>query len=409
MTKILMLSATFPYPPTRGGTQVRTFNLLKYLRDRHDVTLVTQKTADVTEAEIDGLREWVGELKVFPRTTPSEATGGTWGKISRFGRFLLEGTPPNVLALFSPPMGKWIEEAVESGQFDIITCEHSVNEIYLNPRWKTQVRTVVNIHSSVYATCQQQLATQTSDNSRRDRLQLPLLKRYERRYCQKFSVLVATTPEDRDSLARLSPGASIAVIPNGVDLELFPPRQQDLGGEKLVFIGAMDNTPNIDAVCFLAREIFPRLRALHPGVTLDLVGARPTAAVRELDKIEGVNVTGKVPSMVKYLHQATACIVPMRTGFGIKNKTLEAMAAAVPVVGSDRGLEGLEVDGQNVPLRALRANTVEEYIQSISSLLTDSDLRQTLSRNGRQLIEENYTWERAGQKYEEILMARSKA
>lgn len=401
-----MLSTSFPYPPTRGGTQVRTFNLLKYLRDRHEVTLVTQQTPDVTEAEIAQLREWVKELKVFPRTTPLEATGGTWGKIARFGRFILEGTPPHVLAIFSLPMQQWIEEAVESGRFDVITCEHSINEIYLRPHWKKQVRTVANIHSSVYATCQQQLETQTSENPQRDRLQLPLLKRYERRYCQKFSVLVATTPEDRDSLAQLSPHSAIVVIPNGVDLELFPPRKQDPGGEKLVFIGAMDNTPNIDSVCFFGREIFPQLRDRYPQVTLDLVGARPVKEVQELGTIEGITVTGKVPSMVEYLHRATVCVVPMRTGFGIKNKTLEAMAAGVPVIGSDRGLEGLEIEGENIPLRALRANTVEEYIHAIARVFRDPELRQTLSQNGRQLIEENYTWERAGQKYEATLMGK---
>ncbi len=69
--------------------------------------------------------------------------------------------------------------------------------------------------------------------------------------------------------------------------------------------------------------------------------------------------------MVEYIHQSTICVVPLRTGFGIKNKTLEAMAAGVPVVGSDRGLEGLAID---VPLRALRANQPTEYISAISQL-----------------------------------------
>ncbi|PSB41314.1 glycosyl transferase family 1, partial [filamentous cyanobacterium Phorm 6] len=64
--KILMLSSTFPYPPTRGGTQVRTFNLLKYLSQRHDVILGTVRSPDVTDAQIDALRRQVTELAVFP-------------------------------------------------------------------------------------------------------------------------------------------------------------------------------------------------------------------------------------------------------------------------------------------------------------------------------------------------------
>jgi glycosyltransferase involved in cell wall biosynthesis len=96
----------------------------------------------------------------------------------------------------------------------------------------------------------------------------------------------------------------------------------------------------------------------------------------------------------------------MRTGFGIKNKTLEAMAAGVPVVASDRGLEGLAVDGPNDPHRALRANTVAEYVETISRLFEHPHLREQLSQNGRLLIETEYTWERAGELYEQVLLRR---
>jgi glycosyltransferase involved in cell wall biosynthesis len=98
--------------------------------------------------------------------------------------------------------------------------------------------------------------------------------------------------------------------------------------------------------------------------------------------------------------------VPVRTGVGIKNKTLEALAAGVPVVGSDRGLEGLAVDGADVPLRALRANEPTEYVYAISRLFEDRQLRKQLSDNGRSLIEQKYTWERAGKLYEQVLIGR---
>jgi glycosyltransferase involved in cell wall biosynthesis len=93
-------------------------------------------------------------------------------------------------------------------------------------------------------------------------------------------------------------------------------------------------------------------------------------------------------------------VIPLRTGFGMKFKTLESMAAGTPVVASDRGLEGMAVEE---PLRALRANTVDEYIKAISRLFEDQDLRQTLSRNGRDYIEQNYTWEILGEQYADLL------
>jgi glycosyltransferase involved in cell wall biosynthesis len=109
---------------------------------------------------------------------------------------------------------------------------------------------------------------------------------------------------------------------------------------------------------------------------------------------------------VDHLHKATICVVPLRTGYGIKNKTLEALAAGVPVVGSDRGLEGLAVDGADVPLRALRANEPTEYVYAIGRLFEDRQLRKQLSENGRSLIEKKYTWERAGKLYEQVLSGR---
>lgn len=399
-----MLSATFPYPPTRGGTQVRTFNLLKYLSHRHAITLVTQRAADVTDEEIAELRQQVHELVVFSRPDAAAQQGGVLGKAQRFGSFLSRGTPPSVMYLYSTEIQDWIDRTVESGNCDVITCEHSVNEIYVRSQYQDKVGTVVNIHSSVYGSCRNQLETGISENSLRDKINLPLLRRYEQRYSAKFSHLVVTTEDDERQLRAFNPDRPIHVIPNGVDLEAFPYRQQDPGGRRLVFVGAMDNLANIDAVRFLSLEILPAVQQRYPGTTLVLVGARPTPEVLALGSRPGVTVTGKVPSMARYLHQATVCVIPMRTGFGIKNKTLEAMAAGAPVVASDRGLEGLAVDGEGFSLRALRANQVEEYVAAIGRLFEDASLRQQLSRNGRRLIESEYTWARMGQRYEQALL-----
>ena len=403
--KILMISSTFPYPPTRGGTQVRTFNLLKYLSQQNSITVVTQQSPDVTEEDIVALRQWADEVVVFPRPN-SRGKGSILGKVQRFGQFLIQGNPPSVLSNYSEVMQQWIDQFVQGGKCEVITCEHSVNEIYVRPQWKHQLKTVVNVHSSVYGTCRQQLETRTAEQPLRDRLNLPLLYRYEQRYCSKFSAIVATTKEDRQQLQDFNPQAQFEVIANGVDFDKFPYKTSDPGGHRLIFIGAMDNLANIDAARYLSLEIFPQVQQCYPDATLALVGARPVPQVSELSALPGIEVTGQVPSMAEYLHQATVCVIPMRTGFGIKNKTLEAMAAGVPVVASDRGLEGLAVDGPNDPHRALRANTVAEYVETISRLFEHPHLREQLSQNGRLLIETEYTWERAGELYEQVLLRR---
>ncbi len=393
-----MLSVTFPYPPSKGGTQVRTYNLLKYLQRDHQVTLLTQSRPDVDPAEITALREQVQELIVFPQPQ-GQLSSGIFAKVSRSFQAFSRGTPANVLYNYSPLMQDWIDRHLT--QFDIVTCEHSVNEIYLAKN--LPIPAVVNVHSSIYGTCQQQLATGTAVHPFRDRLNLPLLYNYERRYCQKFSSIVVTTNDDRAYLWQFAPDTPLEVIPNGVDLAKFPLRDGDPGGYKLIFTGAMDNLPNIDAAQFLSRSILPAIQQLYPETTLELVGDRPVPEILALAQLPGVVVTGKVPSMVDSLHKATICVIPMRTGLGIKNKTLEAMAAGIPVVGSNSALEGLRVDGDDVPLRALRANSVSEYVAAISRLFADPSLRGELSKNGRSLIVTQFTWEIAGARYERIL------
>lgn len=385
---------------------MRTFNLLKYLSEHHAVTVITQRSEDVTDAEVEELREWVEELVVFPQPQLSEAEAGILGKVQRFSTFLQQGTPSNVLYHYSSEIQEWVDESVTHSMFDVITCEHSVNEIYVRPEWREQLRTVVNIHSSVYGTCRHLLETKTSEKPLRDQLNLPLLRRYEERYCSKFTCIVVTTPEDRRQIAAFEPEGEIAVIPNGVDFTVYPKRVSDPGGHQLVFVGAMDTLPNIDAVRFFSLEVFPEILRRYPDAKLALVGTKPVESVLELGEHGGITVTGRVPSVVEYLHQATVCVVPLRTGYGIKNKTLEAMAAGVPVVGSDRGLEGLAVDGADLPLRALRANEPTEYVYAISRLFEDRQLRKQLSDNARSLIEEKYTWERAGKLYEQVLSGR---
>jgi glycosyltransferase involved in cell wall biosynthesis len=401
--KILMLSATFPYPPSRGGTQVRTFNLLKALQKDHAIILATQAGPDVSEAEIAGLRDWVQALRVFPKPSGG-GSGGVMGKGLRFGQFLLGGTPPSVVANFSAEMQQWVEAQAATGQFDALTCEHCVNEVYVTPPVQAQIpRRVVNIHSSVYGTCRQQIATGTAEKPLRDRLNLSLLKRYETQYCGKFTDLVVTTPEDAQQMGELRPDRPVHIVTNGVDLDTFPMRPADPGGHHLVFVGAMDNLPNIDAVTFLSREILPQVQARYPNATLDLVGSKPTPAVQALGNLSGVTVTGRVPAMVDYLHRATVAVIPMRTGYGIKNKTLEAMAAGAPVVASDRGLEGLTLTGSDGP-RALRANSVPEYAAAIAQLFEDAALRSALSRHARTMIEADFTWAGAGARYHRVLM-----
>lgn len=401
--KILMLSSTFPYPPTKGRKQLRTFHLLKYLSNSHQVTLVTQRDEEISDGEIEALEELVAELVIFPQEKV-EQSAGIIKKARRLGMFIQQGTPPEILKTYSAAMATWVKQAVGENNFEVITCENCSDEIYLDADLRETIGTVINVHSSEYGRYRQQLETGDSENELKDTINLGVLRRYEQGYLRKFTQIIAVTNKDKRILKELKPQTHITIIPNGVDLAKFPRRTSDRGGQKIVFVGNMDRPANINAVRYLALEIFPDIRQRYPEANLQLVGARPVAEVGELNSKPGIEVTGEVESVVEYLHGATVCVLPMRQGFGLKNRTLEAMAMGVPVVGSDRALSGLEVDGGSVPLRAMRANKLEEYIYAIGRLFAEPKLREKLSVNGRSLVEKEYTWEKVGQKYEQVLL-----
>ncbi|HEY9734925.1 MAG TPA: glycosyltransferase, partial [Trichocoleus sp.] len=244
---ILMISATFPYPPTLGGTPIRTFNLLKHLSQRHSITLVTQRSAAVTDEDVAALRQWVDHLEVFPRPTEQDLTPGLRGKVGRFARFLALGRPPSVTYVALPAMQDWINRWVAAGKAEALTCEHSVNEVFVQPHHRHRVRkVVVDIHSSFYGTLLNQLETGTAEKPLRDELSVPLMRRYERRFARKFTDLVLTTEEDRRFFEPLRHPAELHVVANGVDLASFPYRSRDPGGYELVFVGAMDYIANVD-------------------------------------------------------------------------------------------------------------------------------------------------------------------
>jgi glycosyltransferase involved in cell wall biosynthesis len=400
--RILTISSTFPYPPTKGGTHNRTFNLVKPIAQNHEVTLITQRPEDVKEEDVEALRSHVAELVVFP--PPNVVDSGRIAKIKRFIQFLRQGTPSNVLFLYSSAIQEWIDQAVADDRFDAITCEHSVNEVYVRPQWREKIKTAIDVHSSVYRTCKNQLETNTSDHPWRDRLYLPLLEKYESRSLKKFSHVVVTTDEDELQMRQFDPQARVTLVPNGVDLDSFPYRTKDPEGHHLVFVGGLDYFVNIDAACFFSLEVLPKIQEKYPDTTLTLVGSKPAPEVQALTRRKGITVTGRVPSVAEYIHQGTVFVAPLRTGFGMKIKTLEAMAAGAPVVGSDRGLEGLAVNLPQQPPKALRANTVAEYVAAISRLFDNPLLRQELSKNARAWIEAEYTWKRAASIYEAALL-----
>lgn len=398
-----MISAILPSPYTQNAIPNRTFNLMKNLSERHEVTLVAQHYQMAKDNHISALREWVQDLVIFPYHQ-EVSRRGIVNRAKRLGKLLKDGTPKGTLSYYSPEMQQWIDEKVAEAAFDIITCEHSVNEIYVRPQWQDQVRTIINIHGSIYGTCQQYLEqSKSAKNSLREQLNLPLLRRYEQNYCAKFSAVVTTTTEDKQHLKQLQTEKPITVIPNGVDLNVFPKRSHDLGGYRLIYVSHQEEVAVTAEVNFLCELVFPELQQRYPETSLMLVGV--PSELKHWTEVAGIELADPEVPLQKLLQNSTVCVLPTQVGLGMKLAPLQAMAMGVPLVGSDRALEGLSVDGATTNLAAMRANRLEEYIYAIGRLFQDGQLRQRLSHNARSLVEKNHNWRKLTQQYENVLLA----
>jgi glycosyltransferase involved in cell wall biosynthesis len=402
--KILVLSSLFPYPPIQGKAQMRTFSFLKHLNASYDMTLITQAPEKILEEDIDALQQHINNCLIFPDVTHQENTKGFLETAKQLGVFFQQGTPPRFLSHYSLALQEGLDQAIESGNFDILLCEGSANEIYVRPQWQEKLPIILNIHRSVYGMYKHQIDNKPNDSGLREQFNLPILRRYEKQYCNKFTAVVVANNSEQQLLKNLKLEVPITLIPNGVNLQVFPKRPTNQPGYQITFVGAMDKPANVDAARFFSLEVFPKIRQRYPDATLDLVGSHPLPEVLELNEISGVNVRGAVSSVLDYLHNTTVCVIPIRKSVGTKMRTLEALATGTPLVASDYGLEGLSVDGPGLPLVAMRANDVDEYVYAVGRLFQDEKLREKLSNNGRTLVENEYTWEQMSQGYEKVLL-----
>lgn len=151
-------------------------------------------------------------------------------------------------------------------------------------------------------------------------------------------------------------------------------------GRSLVFTGVMDYAPNEDAMSFFIKEVFPILKQAYADLTLYVVGKNPSESLLRLSQNEpSIHVTGYVESVYPYILGATVYISPLRYGTGVKNKVLEAMNCCKASVFSPISIEAIPEVKPNI--NCLIAESAEEWVASVSSLLDDPDKRRVLERN----------------------------
>lgn len=158
---------------------------------------------------------------------------------------------------------------------------------------------------------------------------------------------------------------------------------------QLIFVGKMSYEPNIIAVNYFAKKIFPKLRLLYPKIRFTIVGTNPDKKVLRLSEIDGIHVTGFVESISPFFQKSTIVVVPMLTGAGIQNKIIQAMSYGCCVATTSIGAEGLNITNQEIAI----FNNDNEWVNGILRLLSCQKIRHEMGIRAREYIKNNLSYE----------------
>jgi sugar transferase (PEP-CTERM/EpsH1 system associated) len=386
LAPVLFLTHRTPFPPDKGD-RIRTYHLLRQMAKRGRVwlgCLADEPVPPESLAALEGLCERVacvpvGRRSRWARAARSLATGGS----------LSEG-------LFaSRQLTRLVRSWAAEGGFGCAVASSSALLPYLRDPALAGVPKVVDL---IDVDSQKWLDFAAASRPPKNwlyRLEAARVRKVEQSlagWARAASVVSRAEADVYDSFTKV--GAA-TVATNGVDLDYFAPGHDGgrpgLARPSLAFVGALDYFPNEDAAAWFVREVWPAVRAKFPGAEFRIVGRNPTAAVRALASIPGVNLVGQVPDVRPFVASAAVAVVPLRLARGVQNKVLEAMAMGKAVVAAPASLAALRVVNG---VHLLSASTPREWAEAVCGLLADPQRRRELGEAARRYVEEHHHWER---------------
>ena len=382
------MSAQFPFPP-RSGFETRVYQLARELASRHDVTLLSYVDPG-RRYDVARLREHLS-VEVVEREAVSRGAKRMSQLVSVASR-----RPFAFRSVYSPEMQKAIDEICSTRSIDIILVESSVLGAF---RFPAAPRLVLDEHNIEYEVFARMHASERSLPRRLfNRLEHTRFRRLERTWWRQVDGCAVTSEREAAIVRSHAPKTALAVVPNGVDLEYFSPRETKPDPLSVVFNGVLDYRPNLDAAHFLVDEIWPLVLQRLPDAQLSIVGRGEPADLRSLER-PGIVATGQVPDLRPYLANAAVVAVPIRMGGKARLKVVEGLAMAKAMVSTSIGCEGVDVrDGEHL----LVANSPEAFAAAVVGLLQDRTLAHALGRAGRAQMEQRYSWELAAGRMEEL-------
>jgi sugar transferase (PEP-CTERM/EpsH1 system associated) len=385
MADILFLVHRLPYPPNKGD-KVRSYHLLKHLAARHRVFLGTFIDDPDDEAYVANVQPFCAGLhiaRLLPRFAKLRSLSG-----------LLTNEALTLPYYRDAGLQAWVDKTLREQNIAAAVVFSSAMAQYVGDR--SQLRTLVDFVDVDSAKWTQYAPNHPWPLSWLYRREGERLLAFERKVACDAGHSFFVTDNETALFLRSAPECRGRISPmsNGVDADFFSPEHalpSPYGDDEipLVFTGAMDYWPNVDAVTWFATDILPRLLPNWPALRFYIVGRSPTPAVQELAG-ERVTVTGTVSDVRPYLKHAAIVVAPLRLARGIQNKVLEAMAMELAVVASQECAGPVDaVPGKDF----LTAASVEDYLREIGSILNSPERAVSIGKAARAQILARYSWD----------------
>lgn len=379
-TTVLVLCHRIPYPANKGD-KIRNYHLITELGKYANVVLGCFIDDDFDNQYTSQLAAFVQRCVALPLSKRRRCFNAV--------KALLRGTSVTEAYYEHPAMHQWVAQQLAHVDHVLVTSSamaRYIPETFL----KTKIIDFVDYDSAKWAFYAQSHRWPMRWLYQRE---ATLLARYEQQLVHVFDKSYFVSRSEASQFCQrlaVQQQSRVSAFNNGVDTDHYDPalfsQAQRMEPGCVVFTGEMNYPPNVDAVCWFVRDV---LALIKSSVRFYIVGRNPTAEVLALSN-EHVIVTGRVDDVRPYLARAQLVVAPMLFARGVKNKVLEAMAMAKPIVGTHAAFHGLETlcHGEQVKI----ADTATAFAHACDELLQRPC---QLVQSHRQLIEANFSWQRA--------------
>lgn len=383
--KILILTASFPYPPASGGA-LRAYGILHGLAHAgHQVTLLTfhEHGAPPQKTPL---------AQICTRIETVDVPVRSW--LHRLRDVLLTSQADIAKRLYSDAFKDKLLGLLRDTDFDIIQFEGIEVACYL-PIVKEANTGARLIFDTFNAEAELQRLIYGVDRKELKRLpaavysyiQSQRIERYEGELCRMADAVIAVSAEDAAVLQKHLPDKRVNVVPSGIFVDDYvkPASNLQLPPNALVFTGKMDYRPNVDAMLWFAFNIFPQLH----DANLVIVGQKPHPRIQQLTQYENILLTGWVDSVLPYLYAACVYIAPLRMGSGTRLKILEAMACGCAIVATSTAAAGLNDAARNA---MIITDDESEFANAIEHLLDHPTESKLLGKHAKAVVQTHYDW-----------------